>query len=63
MKKSYICDILKLKNDNLPIIAMTDYKDLHALANSHKLLQDKRLRIDIAAIKEITKTNVIQDVW
>ena len=25
---------------------MTDYKDLHALANSHKLLQDKRLRID-----------------
>ena len=41
---------------------MTDYKDLHAVANSHKLLQDKRLRIDIAAIKEITKTNVIQDV-
>ena len=40
--KALICDILKLKNDNLTIIAMIDKKNLHALINSDKLSQDKR---------------------
>ena len=41
---------------------MINNKTLNALINSDKLLQDKRLRIDVAAIKEMIKTNVIQDV-
>ena len=49
--KALICDTLKLKNDNLPIIAMVDNKTLHALINSDTLSQDKQLQIDIAAIK------------
>ena len=60
--KALICEILKLKNDNLPIIAMIDNNYLHTLLNSDKISQDKRLRIDKAAIKEMIKTYVIQDV-
>ena len=60
--KALICDILKLKNDNLPTIAMIDNKNLHALINSNKLSQDKRVRIHIAVIKEIIRTNAIQGV-
>ena len=41
---------------------MTDNKNFHAVKNSDKLSQDKRLRIDIAAIKEMIKTDVVQDV-
>ena len=41
---------------------MTDNKNFHAVKNSGKLSQDKRLRIDVAAIKEMIKTNVIQDI-
>ena len=60
--KALICEILKLKNDNLPIIAMIDNKNLHTLLNSDKISQEKRLRIDKVAIKEMIKTYVIQDV-
>ena len=60
--KALLYYILKLKNDNLPIIAMIDNKNLHALINSDKLSQYRRLRTDIAAIKEMIKTNVIQNV-
>ena len=41
---------------------MIDNKNLHTLLNSDKISQDKRLRIDKAAIKEMIKTYVIQDV-
>ena len=54
--------ILKLKKDNLPITAMIDNKNLHALINSDKLSQYKYIWIDTAAIKEMIKTNIIQDV-
>ena len=54
--------ILKLKNDNLPITAMIDNKNLHALMNSDKLSQYKYLWIDTVAIKELIKTNIIQNV-
>ena len=60
--KALICDISKLKIDKLRIIPMTDNKNFHAVKNSDKLSQDKRLRIDIAAIKEMIKTDVVQDV-
>ena len=53
---------MKLKNYNLPIVAVIDNKNLHAVINSDKLSQDKRLRINVAAIKEMIKTNVIQDI-
>ena len=59
--RALIFEILKLKNDNLPIITIIDNKNLHALIKSDKLSQDERLRIDIAAIKEMNKT-VIQDI-
>ena len=32
--KAFICDTPKLKNDNLPIIAMIENKNLNALTNS-----------------------------
>ena len=41
---------------------MINNKHLNALINSDKLSQEKRLRIDVAAVKEMIKTNVIQDV-
>ena len=41
---------------------MIDNNYLHTLLNSDKISQDKRLRIDKAAIKEMIKTYVIQDV-
>ena len=53
---------MKLKNYNLPIVAVIDNKNLHAVINSDKLSQDKRLRINVAAINEMIKTQVIQDV-
>ena len=41
---------------------MIDNKNLHALINSDKLSQYKYIWIDTAAIKEMIKTNIIQDV-
>ena len=41
---------------------MIDNKNLHALTTTDKLSQDKCLQIDIAAIKEMIKANVVQDV-
>ena len=41
---------------DIPIIKIINNKNLHALIKSDKFLQDKRLRVDIAAIKEMIKT-------
>jgi len=47
----------------LPIIAVTDNKSLLQAINSTHLVQEKRLRIDISAIKEVVETECVTVTW
>jgi ribonuclease HI len=47
----------------LPIIAITDNKSLLQAINSTHLVEEKRLRIDISAIKEIVDSENVSVVW
>ena len=46
----------------IPIEAITDNKDLHSIIYSKKLISEKRLRIDIATIKEMLSPGEINKV-
>ena len=47
----------------LPIIAVTDNKSLLQAINSTHLVQEKRLRIDISAIKEVVESECVSVTW
>ena len=46
----------------LPIIGITDHAGLHKNLNSTKLVDDKRLRVDLASIKEDLASGVVSEV-
>ena len=50
--RKFIEDILGISNKTIPIIAYVDNKSVIEAVYSTKLVDDKRLRIDIAAISE-----------
>nr|XP_034319149.1 uncharacterized protein LOC109620710 [Crassostrea gigas] len=52
-------EICHLDSDKVPITAFVDNKSVVEALKSTKMVDDKRLRIDIAAIKEIKNNNVL----
>ena len=50
--KAFICDIPKLKNDNLPIIAMIENKNLNALTNSDSYRKTNAFELIQLRLKE-----------
>ena len=54
--------ILGIPNKTIPITAYTDNKSVIEGVFSTKLVDDKRLRVDIAAIREFLKTNDIRQI-
>lgn len=55
-------EILGITHKSLPIIAYTDNKSVIEAVFSTKLVDDKRLRVDIAAIREFLETNDINQI-
>ena len=62
--KHIICETLgfNIENDILPIIGITDHEGLYKNIRSTKLVSEKRLRIDLASIKENLNNGVINDI-
>ena len=55
-------DILGLEHQTIPIIAYVDNKSVVESVHSTKLVEDKRLRIDIAAIVESLESKEVIDI-
>lgn len=62
--RTMVEEILGVRYKTIPIIAYTDIKSVIEAVFSTKLVDDKRLRIDIAAIREfITANDINQIKW
>ena len=55
-------DITGVPPRTIPIVAYIDNKSVIEALNSNKLVDDKRLRVDIAAIQESLQTNDIREI-
>lgn len=60
--RKMIENILGLKDKTVPIIAYVDDKSVIEAVYSTKLVDDKRLRVDIAAISESLARNEIREI-
>ena len=61
--KHILCEILSLDRCSfIPIIGITDHDGLQKSVKSTKLVDDRRLRMDIAALKENIEQGIVQDV-
>lgn len=60
--RTMVEEILGIPNKTIPITAYTDNKSVIEAVFSTKLVDDKRLRVDIAAIREFLKTNDIRQI-
>ena len=62
--KKIICNTLNIEfsPENLPIVGITDQEGLAKNLNSTKLVDDKRLRIDLASIKENLMKGMISEI-
>ena len=47
---------------NFPITAFVDSKSLHEAVRSTKLVDDKRLRIDIAALQQLCAKQMVHQI-
>lgn len=56
-------EIFQIPQDKIPITAFIDNKSVTEAISSTKLVDDKRLRIDIAAITEIKENNNVEIKW
>ena len=61
--RKLLMEILNLQSSVFPIIAFTDSKSLTEAVKSTKMVDDKRLRIDIAAIKQSPKDEDVELRW
>jgi len=62
--RKMIEDILRLQPGTIPIKAYTDNKSVLEAISSTKLVDDKRLRVDIAGIREmLLKSDINEVVW
>ena len=57
--KAILSEILSVQ---LPITAVTDHEGLYKNIHSTKLVEDKRLRIDLASLKEDLSRKVIENI-
>ena len=60
--KTLITELLPKQDNSLPIVAIVDNKSVIEALNSTKMVDDKRLRLDIAAIKESMRKNEIAEI-
>ena len=60
--RKMIEDIFGISNKTVPIVAYVDNKSVIQAVYSTKLVDDKRLRVDIAAISESLARNEIQEI-
>ena len=60
--RTIIDDILGISNKTIPIIAYVDYKSVTEAVYSTKLVDDKRLMIDIAAISESLSRDEVSEI-
>ncbi|KAH3789352.1 hypothetical protein DPMN_167529 [Dreissena polymorpha] len=55
-------DIIGLPSKTIPIVAYIDNTSVIEALSSTKLVDDKRLRVDIAAIRESMERNDVSDI-
>ena len=60
--RTMVEEILGVQNKTIPIMAYTDNKSVIKVVFSTKLVDDKRFRVDIAAIREFIKTKGIYQI-
>ena len=62
--KQIICEVmgLELCPDILPITGVTDQEGLAKSINSTKFVEDKRLRIDLASIKQNLSQGLVKEI-
>ena len=60
---SVISDVMCLKGQSLPAILITDHKGLWESIYSTHLTDDRRLRIDLAAVKECIQKGEVQEMF
>ena len=61
-QKEILCQILSLSSSNLPIVGMTDNEGLWQAVRSTKLVDDRRLRIELAGVKENLQRGDIREI-
>ena len=62
--KSILQEMIKVKNEHrIPIKCYTDNKSLSENIHSTKLISEKRLRLDLASIKESVNAGDIEVIW
>jgi hypothetical protein len=60
--RKLLSNILGLTSNSIPIIAYTDNKSVQDAIYSTKMVDDKRLRVDIASIQELLQKQEIDEV-
>jgi hypothetical protein len=60
--RQMIENALRIPNHTIPIIAYVDNRSVIEAVNSTKLVDDKRLRVDIAAISESLSRNEVKEI-
>ena len=60
--REMIREMIGLDEKSLPIVAYVDNKSVIQALNSTKMVDDRRLRIDVASIKESMENNEISDI-
>lgn len=61
MVKTFCCELFNIQE--LAVTLFVDNKSLHDAVNTTNLISDKRLRIDIAAIREMSEKEEVQIKW
>ena len=56
-------EVINPKDKKIPIIALSDSKSLVSAAHTTNLIQEKRLRIEIAALRESIENNEVTLKW
>ena len=62
-QRSQIEDMLGQHVESLPIIAVIDNRSVVEAVHSTKMVEDKRLRLDISAIKQTMEESKVSCVW
>ena len=60
--RAILTDLLQKTPDNIPIVAYVDNKSVVEALGSTRMVDDKRLRVDVAAIKETLEKGEISNI-
>ncbi len=61
-QKEILCQILSLSKNDLPIVGVVDHQGLWEAVRSTKLVEDRRLRIELAGVKESLQRGEIMEI-